>query len=94
MTRRLVVKQVDTGIENWHNNQFVFEKADIFTIARTLENSYGVKIILAPDMDVTKTYTGALKKKNSVEEVLNSVKNVIPIEYKIVGNSVFLSSKK
>lgn len=94
VTRRLVVKQVDTGIENWHNNQFVFEKADIFTIARTLENSYGVKIILAPDMDVTKTYTGALRKKNSVEEVLNSVRNVIPIEYKIVGNSVFLSSKK
>ena len=24
MTRRLVVKQVDTGIENWHNNEFVF----------------------------------------------------------------------
>lgn len=94
MTRRLVVKQVDTGIENWHNNQFVFEKADIFTIARTLESSYGVKIILAPDMDSTKTYTGALKKKNTVEEVLNSVKNVIPIEYKIVGNSVFLSSRK
>ena len=94
MTRRLVVKQVDTGIENWHNNQFVFEKADIFTIARTLESSYGVKIILAPDMNSTKTYTGALKKKNTVEEVLNSVKNVIPIEYKIVGNSVFLSSRK
>lgn len=41
MTRRLVVKQVDTGIENWHNNEFVFEKADLYTIARTLENSYG-----------------------------------------------------
>ena len=85
---------MDTGIENWHNNQFVFEKADIFTIARTLESSYGVKIILAPDVDSTKTYTGVLKKKNAVEEVLNSVKNVIPIEYKIVGTSVFLSSKK
>lgn len=93
-TRRLVVKMMDTGIENWHNNQFVFEKADIFTIARTLESSYGVKIILAPDVDSTKTYTGVLKKKNAVEEVLNSVKNVIPIEYKIVGTSVFLSSKK
>lgn len=43
MTRRLVVKQVDTGIENWHNNEFVFEKADLYTIARTLENSYGVR---------------------------------------------------
>lgn len=93
-TRRLVVKMMDTGIENWHNNQFLFEKADIFTIARTLENSYGVKIILAPDIDSAKTYTGVLKKKNTVEEVLNSVKNVIPIEYKIVGTSVFLSSKE
>ena len=96
VTRRLVVKQVDTGIENWHNNQFVFEKADIFTIARTLENSYGVKIILAPDMDATKTYSGTLKKKDNVEETLNLIKstNALPIEYKIVGNSVFLSSKK
>lgn len=93
-TRRLVVKQVDTGIENWHNHEFVFEKADIYTIARTLENSYGVKIILAPDIDVKKTYTGALKKKEDVEAVLNLISNVIPIKYKIVGSSVFLSSKK
>lgn len=93
ITRRLVVKQVDTGIENWHNNQFVFEKADIFTIARTLENSYGVKIILAPDMNMDKTYSGTLKKKDNVEAVLNLIKNAIPIEYKIVGNSVFVSSK-
>lgn len=91
---RLVVKQVDTGIENWHNNQFVFEKADIFTIARTLENSYGVKIILAPDMNVEKTYSGTLTKKDNVEAILNLIKNAIPIEYKIVGSSVFLSSKK
>lgn len=94
VSRRLVVKQVDTGIENWHNNQFVFEKADIFTIARTLENSYGVRIILAPDMNSTKTYSGTLMKKKGVEEMLNQIKNVIPVEYKIVGNSVFLSPQK
>lgn len=63
MTRRLVVKQVDTGIENWHNNEFVFEKADLYTIARTLENSYGVRVILALNIDVSKTYLGTLKKK-------------------------------
>ncbi|WP_455610094.1 DUF4974 domain-containing protein, partial [Bacteroides sp.] len=58
--------------------------------------SYEVKIILAPDMDATKTYSGTLKKKNTVEEILNLIKstNAIPIEYKIVGNSVFLSPKK
>ena len=94
MTRRLVVKQVDTGIENWHNNEFVFEKADLYTIARTLENSYGVRVILAPNIDVSKTYSGTLKKKESVGAVLNLIKNAIPLEYKIVGNSVFLSSTK
>ena len=94
MTRRLVMKQVDTGIENWHNNEFVFEKADLYTIARTLENSYGVRVILAPNIDVSKTYSGTLKKKESVGAVLNLIKNAIPLEYKIVGNSVFLSSMK
>lgn len=94
VTRRLIVKQVDTGFENWHNQQFSFDKADIFTIARTLENSYGVKFILAPDIDAYKTYNGVLKKTESVEEVLDQIKLVVPIEYKIVGTSVFLSSKK
>lgn len=94
VTRRLVVKQVDTGFENWHDNQFIFDKADIYTIARTLENSYGVKIILAPDIDVKKTYSGTIKKKKNVEAVLNQIKNAVPVEYKVVGGSVFLSSKK
>lgn len=94
VSKRLIVKQVDTGFENWHNNQFVFEKADIYTIARTLENSYGVKIILAPDIDVKNTYSGTLKKKDDIEAVLGLIRNVIPIEYKVVGSSVFLSSKK
>lgn len=94
ITRRLVVKQVDTGIENWHDNRFIFDKADIFTIARTLENSYGVRVILAPDIDVQKTYTGALPKEDTVEALLIKLRNSIPVEYKIVGNSVFLSSRK
>lgn len=94
VSRRLIVKQVDTGFENWHNHQFVFEKADIYTIARTLENSYDVKIILAPDIDVRNTYSGILKKKDDIEAVLGLIRNVIPIDYKIVGGSVFLSSKK
>lgn len=38
VSHRLMVRQIDTGIEHWHNNSFAFESADIFTIARTLEN--------------------------------------------------------
>lgn len=94
LSHRLVVKQGDTGFESWHSRQFIFDKADIFTIARTLEQSYGVKVILAPDINVQKTYTGALPRKDSVEAVLDQLGNVIPVSYKIVGSSVFLSAKK
>ncbi len=94
MAQRLVVKQVDTGTENWYSNEFVFEKADIYTIARTLEKSYGVKIILSPDIDMKKTYSGTLAKKEDVESVLKSIENTIPIKYKIVGSSVFISLRK
>jgi len=94
MTKRLVVRQIDTGIENWYSNEFVFEKADIYTIARTLEKSYNVKIILSPDIDVKKTYSGTLARKRNVESVLKSIENTIPVKYKIVGNSVFISLRK
>lgn len=37
---------------------------------------------------------GYTEEKESVGAVLNLIKNAIPLEYKIVGNSVFLSSTK
>lgn len=92
-TKRLRVKQVDTGISNWYSDEFIFNKADIYTIARTLESSYEVRVILSPDVDTSKTYSGTLKKKNNVKVVLDQLTNTIPVTYKIVGNNVFLSPK-
>lgn len=93
-TSRLVVKQMDKGFENWHNDEFIFREADVNIIARTLEKSYGIKAILSPDINVDKTYSGTLKKKEDVHDVLDCIKNSVPIDYKIVGKNVFLSSKK
>lgn len=93
VTKRLVVKQVDTGIDKWNTNEFVFKQADIYMIARTLEQYYGVKLILDPEIDAQSTYSGSLKKKDTVEEMLNLITHSIPVRVKVVGNSVFLSSK-
>ncbi|MGL4518937.1 MAG: FecR family protein [Phocaeicola sp.] len=93
VTKRLVVKQVDTGIDKWNTNEFVFKQADIYMIARTLEQYYGVKLILDPEIDAKSTYSGSLKKKDTVGEMLNLITHSIPVRFKVVGNSVFLSSK-
>ena len=93
-SKRLTVKQVDARMDAvWHNNLIPFEKADIYSIAKTLESFYNVKIILSPDITINNTYSGVLKRKDSINSVLKSLKNSIPIDYKIVGNSIFISDQ-
>lgn len=94
VTGRMQVKQVDAKMEIvWHNDLIPFDKSSIFQIASVLERFYGVKIILSPDVDSTATYSGVLKKKDSIESVLNSLRNSIPFNYKKVdGNNIFISS--
>lgn len=92
-TGRLTVKQVDAKLDAvWHDDLIPFEKADIFTITKALERFYDVKIILSPDIRPDKTYSGVLKKKSNIESVLKSLQNSIPIDYKIVGSNIFISS--
>lgn len=91
---RLTVKQVDAKMDAvWHDNLIPFQKADIFTITKALERFYEVKIILSPDIRPDKTYSGVLKRKSNIESVLKSLQNSIPIDYKIVGNNIFISPK-
>lgn len=93
-SKRLTVKQVDARLDAvWHNNLIPFEKADIYSIAKTLERFYNVKIILSPDLKIDNTYSGVLKRKDSIESVLKSLRNSIPINYKIVGTSIFISAQ-
>lgn len=91
---RLTVKQVDAKMDAvWHDNLIPFQKADIFTISKALERFYDIKIILSPGMRADKTYSGVLKKKSTIESVLKSLQNSISIDYKIVGNNIFISPK-
>lgn len=92
-TGRLTVKQVDAKLDAvWHDDLIPFVSADIFTITKALERFYDVKIILSPDIRSDKTYSGVLKKKSNIESVLKSLQNSIPIDYKIVGSNIFISS--
>lgn len=92
---RLTVKQVDAKLDAvWHNDLIPFDKANIFTITKTLERFYNVKIILSPDIQTNRTYSGVLKKQSTIESVLTSLQNSIPIEYKIIENNIFISSSK
>ncbi|MGN1245211.1 MAG: FecR family protein [Muribaculaceae bacterium] len=89
--RKLVVKQVEEVEEHWYSTTLSFKKSGLRSIAATLERIYGVKVILSPELDLQKTYTGTVPKKETVEEVLDLMQNAMPIKYKVVGNSVFIT---
>ena len=89
---RLTVKQVNAKLDAvWHDNLIPFQQADIFTISKALERFYDVKIILSTDIQADTTYSGVLKRKSNIESVLKSLQHYIPIDYKLVGNTIFIS---
>ena len=81
MTRRLTVKPAEPGIEGWHDTAFDLNQTDIRTLCKILERAYNVKIIIAPDVDIERTYSGPLKKKENVAATLDLIKNSIGIKY-------------
>ena len=95
MTRQMTVSEANTALDAvWHDNLIPFKKADIFSIAKTLEALYKVEIILSPDIDGEETYSGVLKKKESIEEVLKVLQNTLHIRYEVRQNTIFLSLNK
>ena len=90
-SRKLIVKQMEEVHEHWYSSTLNFRQSGLRSIATTLEHIYGVKVILSPELDLQKTYTGTVPKKATVEEVLDLMQNAMPIRYKVVGNSVFIT---
>lgn len=88
---RLTVRQVEAGMDAvWHDNLIRFDKINIPGIARNLERFYGVKIVISPHIHTGRTYSGVLKRKDSIDSVLALLQNTIPIRYKIKGKTIYL----
>lgn len=90
-TKYLKVVQENTRLDAvWHDDLIPFEKANIVEIAKVLERFYDADITILPGTDSKNTYSGTIPKKGSIESVLKSLNNVIPIKYKIMGKKVFI----
>lgn len=81
-TKDVLVCDVDTENEILWKSQFItFEQERIIHIISKLEYIYGVKIALEINSNEIYTYSGAVARKGSLEEVLASLQNVIPFNF-------------
>ncbi|WP_298649218.1 FecR domain-containing protein [uncultured Proteiniphilum sp.] len=76
----------------WMTDQFVFDKETLENIAKTLERMYNVTISFAsPDIKEIQ-YSGKIKN-NSMENVLNLITVVSPLQYTMTGSHITFSKK-
>lgn len=76
----------------WHDNLIPFKNADLFKIAQVLETLYGMEVILSPNINHKATYSGFIRRKDSVEDVLNILKGTMHLQYKINNGTIFITS--
>jgi ferric-dicitrate binding protein FerR (iron transport regulator) len=76
----------------WMTDQFVFDKETLENIAKMLERMYNVTISFAsPDIKEIQ-YSGKIKN-NSMENVLNLITVVSPLQYTMTGSHITFSKK-
>ena len=94
-THCLTVKQVNAKMNSmWHKQMIPFDQNNIQEIASKLEHYYPIKISLDPGIDLNSTYSGAVKQTSSIDSVLKSLKNAIPIDYTVNDNNIYITNKK
>lgn len=95
VTKQMRVFATDATIDAiWHDNLIPFKNADIFSIAHVLEKVYKVNIILSPDINKSATYSGVIKRKDSIGDVLKLLQSTIDLEYKKHKDTIFISTKQ
>ncbi|MDL2319771.1 DUF4974 domain-containing protein [Alistipes sp. OttesenSCG-928-B03] len=92
--RSLSVRKVDTSLHtSWRDGVFEFRTATLREIAVQLERWYDVDIVFRDASIGDIRFTGAIKKSNSLNYMLDILKATKSIEYSVEGRTVTLSNK-
>jgi len=93
-SHRMIVQQVNADLEAvWHNNMIPLKNANINDIVRILERFYNVHITIDSNFDKNMTYSGVIKRNNTIDSVLYALSYAIPIRYTIAGSYIHLAKK-
>ena len=91
LTGRQNMEMMDTRIvAAWHDRLIPFTNANVNTIARTIEQLYGVEVHVADNVDNAETYSGAVYLASNIDSVLKLVQSTVPISFQRKGNAVWI----
>lgn len=74
-------------IISWKDDQFSLTNKDIFTFSEELSSWYGVEFVIDKSIQ-NKLLYGNINRRLDLEQVLKSIKKVIPIHYTLENNKI------
>lgn len=81
-TEKLEITKTNTAQHtSWRFSQSVFENISFPELISLIEERYDVKVILQSDLLEKKRFRFIIHKNESVEDVMNTLKYIAPIEY-------------
>lgn len=87
--RMLKISEINASVAAlWHDNLIHLNQTNVNAIARTIEEVYGMKVIVKAGVDLERTYSGVVPYRGSVDSLMISLKNTLPIDYSIKGNTI------
>lgn len=88
------LKTVDTKLfTSWKENKLIFINMSLKELIVLLERKYGVDIEVSDESILDFHYDGCLKNETIIE-IMNIIKETLPIEYKIVGQKIEIIKKR
>ena len=90
--RSMVVKDepnADYAI-SWTEGRFKFHRQSINDVLNKLHRYYNVQFILSAGFDTENLITGELYLKDSIEQIMTSLDVVVELQYRIVGNQIYV----
>ena len=92
---QLMVRNVDARIAAvWHNELIPFENSNVRQIANTLEQLYGVTIVVDGSVNRNETYSGQIMWKADIDTVLSLLRNTLPINYTHRNGKVYITPQE
>jgi len=89
----LKIKNVNTRLfTSWKDNKIIFINMNLKELIVLLERKFGVDIEVADNMVLDYHYDGTIKEE-TILEVLDLLKETLPIQYKIEGQKIIIQNK-
>ncbi|MDD3064192.1 MAG: FecR family protein, partial [Massilibacteroides sp.] len=85
------VRTIDTNVSTaWHLNQLTFENSTLREIVNKLSLIYDVNINLESKKLADRKYRCVINRDETLEQVLDILSYLAPIQYKIEGDEIFI----